>query len=168
VEIFSCLAVPETGRRKRLLFALLIVLFVCWWMLPPGKVSWLTSEGEVEPDGAESVAKVLAETAPAMPARGGLWIAAEPRIPQTATDASVGSVDQEQITIVIPAELLKSSLNQEDLTITIRRGDTLWEIADRYTGDPWNYRRIARENKIHNPDLIFPRQKINIRSEENP
>ncbi len=45
---------------------------------------------------------------------------------------------------------------------SVRKGDTLYSITERYTGDGWNYPRIARENKIHNPDLIFPDQKIKV------
>jgi nucleoid-associated protein YgaU len=47
---------------------------------------------------------------------------------------------------------------------TVRRGDTLWEIAESYYGGGWHYRAIARDNrrKIHNPNLIYPRQKLHI------
>jgi chemotaxis signal transduction protein/nucleoid-associated protein YgaU len=39
-------------------------------------------------------------------------------------------------------------------------GDTLWAISERFTGDPFNYPRVARDNSIATPDLIFPGQKI--------
>ena len=42
------------------------------------------------------------------------------------------------------------------------KGDTLWSISQRFTGDPFNYPRIAGENKIANPDLIFPDQRIKL------
>lgn len=42
------------------------------------------------------------------------------------------------------------------------KGDTLWSISERFTGNPFNYPRIAGENKIANPDLIFPGQKIRL------
>jgi len=41
-------------------------------------------------------------------------------------------------------------------------GDTLWGIAERFTGDPLNYPHLAGENKIADPDLIFPDQKIRL------
>ena len=91
-------------------------------------------------------------------------VAAEPRVPLDASEASTGLIRDEEITIVIPAELLKEPFREKDLAIVIRWGDTLWDIADRYTGNPWNYRRIARENNIRNPNLIFPRQTLNIRT----
>lgn len=42
------------------------------------------------------------------------------------------------------------------------KGDTLWSISERFTGNPFNYPRIAGENMIANPDLIFPGQKIRL------
>jgi nucleoid-associated protein YgaU len=47
---------------------------------------------------------------------------------------------------------------------TVRRGDTLWEIAEAYYGGGWHYRAIVRDNrrKIRNPHWIYPRQKFHI------
>jgi LysM repeat protein len=36
----------------------------------------------------------------------------------------------------------------------INRGDTMWEISDRFYGDPWLYPSLASYNHIVNPDLI--------------
>jgi purine-binding chemotaxis protein CheW len=44
----------------------------------------------------------------------------------------------------------------------VQEGDTLWSISQRFTGSPYNYPRIAGENKIANPDLIFPGQRIRL------
>jgi nucleoid-associated protein YgaU len=41
---------------------------------------------------------------------------------------------------------------------TVVRGDTLWDIAEHYYGDPRRYPEIAAANRIPNPDLIFPGQ----------
>lgn len=47
-------------------------------------------------------------------------------------------------------------------TYIVRRGDTLWGIAERQYGAGWHYPRIfqANRSKIANPDLIFPRQRL--------
>jgi nucleoid-associated protein YgaU len=47
---------------------------------------------------------------------------------------------------------------------TVRRGDTLWEIAESYYGGGWHYRAIVRDNKrnIKNPHWIYPKQKFHI------
>jgi nucleoid-associated protein YgaU len=47
---------------------------------------------------------------------------------------------------------------------TVRRGDTLWEIAESYYGGGWRYRAIVRDNrrKIKNPHWIYPKQKFSM------
>jgi hypothetical protein len=47
---------------------------------------------------------------------------------------------------------------------TVRRGDTLWEIAEAYYGGGWHYRAIVRDNrrKIRNPHWIYPKQKFHM------
>jgi chemotaxis signal transduction protein/nucleoid-associated protein YgaU len=44
----------------------------------------------------------------------------------------------------------------------VQESDTLWSISQRFTGSPYNYPRIAGENKIADPDLIFPGQRIRL------
>jgi hypothetical protein len=44
----------------------------------------------------------------------------------------------------------------------IKWGDTLWDIAGTYYRNPWLYPKIARENSITNPDLIFAGTRIYI------
>ncbi len=51
---------------------------------------------------------------------------------------------------------------------TVREGDTLWDIAQRFTGDPLNYHSLAGRNLIKNPDLIFPGQTIQVGAQEKP
>jgi len=48
---------------------------------------------------------------------------------------------------------------------TVVTGDNLWNIAKRFTGNPLNYPRVAKDNSIATPDLIFPGQRIQIRNE---
>lgn len=37
----------------------------------------------------------------------------------------------------------------------IRRGDTLWDLSSSFYRTPWLYGKIAKENDIKDPDLIF-------------
>ncbi len=61
----------------------------------------------------------------------------------------------EPLTLTVPPEMPLET----DLYI-VKKGDTLWAISKRFTGNPFNYPRVARDNKIANPDRIFPDQKI--------
>jgi len=54
------------------------------------------------------------------------------------------------------------STPSDSVVYNVKKGDTLYKITKRYTGDGWNYPKVARENKIPNPDLIFPDQKIKV------
>ena len=45
----------------------------------------------------------------------------------------------------------------------VKRGDTLFKIAERLTGSGWNYRSIAKYNQIENPNIIEIGQIIKIR-----
>ena len=48
--------------------------------------------------------------------------------------------------------------------IVIRRGDTLWQIAQRHYGDGAKYTQIFQNNRdqIRNPDWIYPDQRFKI------
>lgn len=48
-------------------------------------------------------------------------------------------------------------------TYTVKSGDTLSGIAKRLTGDSSNYKAIANQNNISNPNKIYPGQKLVIK-----
>jgi len=48
------------------------------------------------------------------------------------------------------------------LTHVVVKGDTLWDIAETYHNNPWRYPELAERSKIHNPDLIYPGDLIEI------
>ena len=47
---------------------------------------------------------------------------------------------------------------------TVRRGDSLWAIAERFFGGGWHYVTIYHQNRkdIRNPRLIYPQQKVHL------
>jgi len=51
---------------------------------------------------------------------------------------------------------------KEGVPYKIRWGDTLWDISEAFYRNPWLYPRIARFNKIRNPDLIISGTTIRI------
>ena len=63
----------------------------------------------------------------------------------------------EPLTVVKPL-----STPSDSVVYNVKKGDTLYRITERYTGDGWNYPKVARKNEIPNPDLIFPDQKIKV------
>lgn len=49
-----------------------------------------------------------------------------------------------------------------DTVYTVKPGDSLSAIAEKYYGDAMEYKKIAHHNNISNPDLIQPGQQIRI------
>lgn len=60
--------------------------------------------------------------------------------------------------LVIPKNMPKIDIEE----YVVVQGDTLWSISERFTGNPFNYPRIAGGNRIANPNLIFPGQRIRL------
>lgn len=58
---------------------------------------------------------------------------------------------------------LEEKLAQKDVTHTIKYGETLYYIALRYLVDGELYTKIAADNGIKNPDLIFAGDSIIIK-----
>lgn len=48
----------------------------------------------------------------------------------------------------------------ENIPYVVRKGDTLWGIAQRFYGDPMKFQGIAQVNSLENPDMIMPGQVI--------
>jgi hypothetical protein len=88
-----------------------------------------------EPAKVEPPAPVAAaEPAPAAPAE-------EPKAPE-------------------PAKKKTIKFKTPGVTYKIKWGDTLWDLSYAYYRDPWVYMRIAKANKIKNPDLIICGRKL--------
>jgi nucleoid-associated protein YgaU len=94
--------------------------------------------GETQPAGETRPAEPAASAAESPPT------AAEPR--GTAKVA------------VPPAEEKKTTA--DGVWYRIRWGDTLWDIAGTYYRNPWLYPKIAKANRIANPDLIFAGRQL--------
>ncbi len=64
----------------------------------------------------------------------------------------------------VPAEPVKKPVPEVKKTYyRIKRGDTLWDISYAYYRTPWLYKKIAKDNNIKNPDLIFAGSRLEIR-----
>lgn len=47
-------------------------------------------------------------------------------------------------------------------TITVKAGDTLWNLCKKHLGDGSKYKEIAKLNKLENPDSIYPNQVLRL------
>ncbi len=56
---------------------------------------------------------------------------------------------------VVPVKPAAPKAKKEDIRYKIRWGDTLWDISEAYYKTPWKYPKIAKYNKIKNPDHII-------------
>lgn len=60
---------------------------------------------------------------------------------------------------VAEADKLRASKEATD-SYTVKSGDCLWNIAQKYLGSGSRYMEIAELNNIENPDLIYPGQEF--------
>ena len=65
--------------------------------------------------------------------------------------------------VPVPASEEKKPAAPKTVRYRIKRGDTLWDISSAYYRTPWLYKKIAKDNNIKNPDLIYAGAYINIK-----
>jgi hypothetical protein len=89
--------------------------------------------------------------------------APEPAQPAEPAPSSVASADREPQAQADPGQ--QAVLNQKR-SIVVRRGDTLWHIAERRYGSGTRYTAIYRDNRdqIRNPHWIYPGQEFSLPS----
>ena len=76
--------------------------------------------------------------------------------------ATVPEGQPAELTILVPPDMpLPSNV------YVVVKGDTLWHICRRFTGNPFDYPEVAAANNIINPDLIFPDQVIHLKHAED-
>ncbi len=75
------------------------------------------------------------------------------QIPRTISDAA-------NETVTTPTQLASDKSN----VVIVKRGDTLWQIAQRHYGDGAKYTQIFRTNRtqIRNPNWIYPNQRFEL------
>jgi chemotaxis signal transduction protein len=87
-------------------------------------------------------------------------------LPAASAPAPAASAAAPAASAPAPAALAPTSApspqSSSNPTYIVKQGDTLWDIAQRFTGNPLNYHDLAGQNLIKNPDLIFPGQVIQV------
>jgi len=72
-----------------------------------------------------------------------------------------------QTQVTRPAAKPVALRNGHPQSYTVRPGDTLWSIAERFLDAPWRWPEVWRQNPdIRDPDLIFPGNTIELYYEE--
>lgn len=129
--------------------ATLLILFVV-----PSKYNLLKNHKEKEPTEILSENNSQTEDSDIQQDIQNEELAAEPEpAPEAVEDTVVVAPEPEVVVPVPPAP--KPVEKAKDIKYRIRWGDTLWDISDAYYKNPWRYKKIARYNKIKNPDLII-------------
>lgn len=76
----------------------------------------------------------------------------------------VSGVDISGVRVAQGAKELAKEKDQDsgDTVYTVKPGDSLSAIAQKFYGDPMQYKKIAHYNNISNPDLIHPGDRLRI------
>ena len=147
-----------SGRGKRVALLVLLILLLAFGG------AYLT--GVFEPVPERQVAKHVKDTqeAPkAEPEKAEPVVVKPEPVVVEPTPVESEPVVVEPVPVKDDAVLvLRAPSGVKATTYVVRRGDTLWHISKRYTGDPFNYPLIADNNRIPNPDLIYPGQRVRI------
>lgn len=84
---------------------------------------------------------------------------------QLARDVDgVAGVDSSGLRVAAGVKDLAKEKDEQtgDTVYTVKPGDSLSAIAQKYYGDAMEYKKIAHYNNISNPDLIQPGQRLRI------
>jgi len=69
--------------------------------------------------------------------------------------------------ICFPLLISAQETKEEEGVYTIKKGDTLWDISDRFLKDPYQWPRLWERNPyITNPHWIYPGNPVNLSPEE--
>jgi hypothetical protein len=148
-------AASEKPRNRALRVALLVIGIVVL-LLVAGFLVYKFVLMPAAAARAEAAQPVAAQSAPAPePAK------IEPPAPEPAPAAAPEPAPIAAETPAAPEPAKKAVVfKKPGVTYKIRWGDTLWDLSYAYYRDPWVYMRIAKANKIRNPDLIISGHKI--------
>ncbi len=123
------------------LFGAFVVLFVGFSLSRADE--WVDKTNAPQAAGSETAASQTETVAPsALPGM-------EPAVPASAAEEAAADA---------PAAPRESGLYE------VRKGDTLWDLAEQFYREPFDWQRIWEANKgdIRNPNLIYPEQRVRI------
>ena len=115
------------------------------------------AQAQTPPPAVQPVAPPPAAAPPAPPQSRPPVIQAPAKPP-----ASTAPVSRKRPVPPVSSYKVPSVIPKNGVVYRIRWGDTLWDIAGAFYRNPWLYPRIARFNKIRNPDLIISGTTIRV------
>lgn len=81
---------------------------------------------------------------------------------ETPKPAATEAIEVESEPAPEPKEKPQPPKPRLQVTHVVVKGDTLWDIAERYVKDPFRYPELARLSGIKNPDKIYPGDIVRI------
>jgi nucleoid-associated protein YgaU len=143
---------PRRGIAKIALFALLALIVALG-------LAYLIYHFGIQGRGAAVTETKISELVPAPAAK-----LASPAPAATAATAAAAAPEPAAVAeepVAAPAATAaQEAPPKTGVWHKIRWGDTLWDISYAYYHNPWLFAKIARANKIKNPDLIISGTRI--------
>lgn len=165
-------------------------ILIVYLMIPqaPGSIFWLRARGadqaqdliELERNLAqlEMETRQLQALQTEAPANGRVPVtdgpkgsenAGSPPTSTSSTSATPSAESRPQASLSIPSlEGLDDVRDPAEGDYVIQPGDTMWSISRSLLGDPWEFRSLAVENQIPDPNRIFPGQRLRLPGEPAP
>jgi pSer/pThr/pTyr-binding forkhead associated (FHA) protein/LysM repeat protein len=79
-----------------------------------------------------------------------------PKLAMPLTPVAEAGIREKIATDLAVMEGITGSSSEATTEVTVQKGDTLWELADKYYGDPFKWDLIAEVNNITNPRDPLP------------
>jgi hypothetical protein len=156
-------AFPIIPVIAAIVVGVLIILALLWFVFGRGRPNQNavavqpTVAAEPAPVAVEPAAPVV-EVAPApaeAPKSEPVAVVEQPAPVKPAPEPPVVVANRARPPAPVKSYKVPLTIPKEGVRYKIRWGDTLWDISEAFYRNPWLYPRVARFNKIRNPDLII-------------
>jgi hypothetical protein len=154
---------PQRRRRVRPLAVLGFVLLGLAIIAGAAYLIWRLLDGRPIPAlfaGRSEAPTEMAEPAAPEQAEGAEEAAPEQAPPAAAEQEAPAAQPKAAPPKTAAPAAEQAAGGSEGVWYRIKWGDTLWDLAGTYYRNPWLYPRLAKANKIPNPDLIIAGHRL--------